>query len=154
MLATRLTTGAAGYALTAHCLQWTWLTIALQPNQPTSSSSKLQTTPRPLFGTHWFSTWITFPASCIHLGSLHCKDTSRQAFPNILGTCLVYFFCYHSLGSKFRKAWAATYFSVFICLMSVFPTEFYEGGTTSALFTSASQCLAQGLPVWGLSRTE
>ena len=64
--------------------------------------------------------------------SISALSTARippdKLFPISLELAWFIFFCYHSLGSKFRKAWAATYFSVFICLMSVFPTEFYEGG--------------------------
>lgn len=153
MLATRLTIRAAGCVLTVHCNE-----VSHQRPQAPHSPTKpahFQFCKAPNYSLPFvWHTLVLYPEllhpSWFSLLKGHLWRSFFWSPWNLPGL----FFCYHSLGSKFRKAWAATYFSVFIGLMSVFPTQLYEGGTTSALSTSASHCLAHGLPAWGPSGAE
>lgn len=147
VLATRLTLRVAGCL--HYSLQWTCLTTIHR--HPISN----QTSPLPVL-----QSFELLLALC-HTLALHLEHSSILLSPSRVSPLRSFsqspwnlhglFFCYRSLGSNFQKAWGATYFSVIICLLSVFPTQFHEGRTVSALSTSASHCLACGLPAWGLS---
>lgn len=80
------------------------------------------------------------------------RDISEQLALTFLALPLL-FFCYWSLGSEFWKAWAATYFSVYLLnLCFLHQTLGRQEQVPYSLL--CLQRPAQGLPVWVLSRAE